>query len=240
MKAGERHHLKTNEFAIGLARATEMVGTHRDRIVMGVIAIVVLIAAFGGYSWYRGNTAGKAEALIGAAMTTYDAPIVPAPTVPGAAQQTGTYPSEIARAEAALAAFQKIVDTYPSTTAAVAARYYRASALMSLGRMPEAEQAFQDAAASAGTSIYAPMAKLGQAEALVAAGQFDKGVAIFETLAADRDGQLPVDGVLMQLAVAYQKAGKAAEARTSYKRVVDEFPDSTYVAKARQELAKIG
>ena len=139
-----------------------------------------------------------------------------------------------------MAAFPKIIDTYPTTNAAVAARYYRASALMSLGRMPEAEQAFQAAGAAAGSSIYAPMAKLGQAEALVAAGDFGKGVALLETLAADRDGNLPVDGVLMQLAAAYQKAGKAAEARTSYKRVVDEFPDSVYVAKARQELGKIG
>ena len=57
---------------------------------------------------------------------------------------------------------------------------------------------------------------------------------------ADRDGMLPVDGVLMQLARAYEKAGKAAEARTAYKRVVDEFPDSLYVPAARTELTRLG
>jgi len=73
MKAGERHHLKTNEFAIRLARFTEFLATNRDRIVLAVAAGAVLIVAVAGYSWYRSNTAGKAEALLGAAMTTFDA-----------------------------------------------------------------------------------------------------------------------------------------------------------------------
>src|SRR5687768_3467333 len=103
MKAGERHHLKTNEFAVRLARGTELVATHRERVMFGALAVVVLIAGVAAYSWYRGNTTDKAEALLGAAMTTFEAPIVPAPTIPGATQETGTYPSETARSEAALA-----------------------------------------------------------------------------------------------------------------------------------------
>jgi len=240
MKAGERHHLKTNEFAIRLARVTEFVATHRDKLVLGSVGIVALIVILVGYSWYRGSTADKAEALLGVAMTTHEAPIVPAPTVPGATQQAGTFPTEAARAEAALTAFQAIVEGYPSTTAAIAARYHHASALMALGRLPEAVQGFEAAAAAAGTSVFAPMAKMGQAEALVASGQFDKALAILEALAADRDGMLPVDGVLMQLGRAYEKAGKGAEARTTYKRVVDEFPESLYVPQARQELVRLG
>lgn len=240
MKAGERHHLKTNEFAIRVARVTEFVATHRDRLVLGAILVVVLVVAIAGYSWFQGRKAGQAGALLGAAMTTYDAPIVPAPTVPGATQQAGTYPTSTARAEAAVAAFQKIIDAYPSTSAGVAARYHHAAALMALGRFADAEKGFQAAAAAAGGTIFEPMSKMGQAEVLVASGQADKGVAIFEALAADRDGMLPVDGVLMQLGRAFEKAGKQAEARTTYKRVVDEFPDSQYVSQARQELVKLG
>jgi len=97
MKSGERHHLKTNEFAVRVARVTEVVATHRDRLVLGAIAIVVLIVAGIGYSWFRGRTSDQAGALLGAAMATYEAPIVPAPTVPGATQQVGTYPTQTAR-----------------------------------------------------------------------------------------------------------------------------------------------
>lgn len=240
MKAGERHHLKTNEFAIRLARMTEFAGNHRERLILAAVAVLVLVVGIAGYSWYRSNTVGKAEALLGAAMTTFEAPIVPAPTVPGATQQSGTYPTEIARSEAALEAFQKLIDGYGDTSAAVAARYHRAAALMNLGRFADAAQGFEAASAAAGTSVFGPMSKLGQAEALIAGGQFDKGLPILEALAADRDGLLPVDGVLIELARAYARAGKTAEARTSYKRVVDEFPDSSYVSQARQELVTLG
>jgi predicted negative regulator of RcsB-dependent stress response len=240
MRAEERHHLKRNEFAIRVAQVTESMAAHRSQVVLGIIAVVVLIVAIAGYSWYRGRTSEKAGAMLGIAMTIYEAPIVPAPTVPGALQQAGTYPTQTARDEAALTAFQQIIDAYPSTTAGIAARYHHAASLMALGRLPEAERGFQAAIDAAGSTVFGPMAKMGQAEVLVASGQFDKGVQMFEALAADRDGMLPVDGVLMQLGRAYEKAGKAAEARTAYKRVVDEFPDSLYVPQARTELVKLG
>jgi outer membrane protein assembly factor BamD (BamD/ComL family) len=50
---------------------------------------------------------------------------------------------------------------------------------------------------------------------------------------------MPVDGVLMQLASAEQQAGKTADARATYKRVVDEFPDSAYVTDAQQQIAAL-
>jgi hypothetical protein len=240
MRAHERQHLKRNEFAIRVARVTEILATYRDRVILGLVAVAVLAVGFVAYSWWRGNAAEQAGAMLGVAMTIYEAPIVPAPTVPGATQQTGTYPSQTARDEAALAAFQQIIDAYPSTSAGVAARYHHAASLMALGRFADADRGFQAAADAAGGTVFGPMSRMGQAEVLVASGQFDKGVQIFETLAADRDGMLPVDGVLMQLARAYQKAGKPAEARTAFKRVVDEFPDSLYVPAARTELAKLG
>jgi TolA-binding protein len=240
MRAQERQHLKRNEFAIRVARVTELIATHRDRVILGLVAVAVVIVAAVGYSWWRGNTAEKAGAMLGVAMTIYEAPIVPAPTVPGATQQPGTYPTQTARDEAALAAFKQIIDTYPSTAAGVAARYHHAASLMALGRYADAEKGFQAAADAAGNTVFGPMSKMGQAEVLIASGQFDKGVQIFESLAADRDGMLPVDGVLMQLARAYARAGKPAEARTAYKRVVDEFPESLYVATARQEMVKVG
>ena len=74
----------------------------------------------------------------------------------------------------------------------------------------------------------------------MASGQNDQAIKTFEELAAQRDGKLPVDGVLMQLASAYQKMGKNAEARTTYKRVVDEFPDSPYVQTARTQMTLLG
>jgi tetratricopeptide (TPR) repeat protein len=240
MKADHRHQLKQNDFALRVAKATEVMATNRDRIVMGTVAVIAIVIAISVYSWWSGRAAGQAEALLAVAMQTYDAPIVPAPTVPGATQQAGTYPTEQARSEAALAAFQNVINQYPSTDAATAARYHHAASLAAVGRFAEAEKGYQATIDAAGDSLFAATARLGQAEVLIAAKEFDRGLKALEDLAANRDGLLPVDGVLMQLARGYQKAGKTAEARTAFKRVVDEFPDSLFVPQARTELAKLG
>ena len=240
MKADHRHQLKQNDLAIRVAKATEVMAANRNNIVMGTVAVIAIVIAISVFSWWSGRAAGQAEALLAVAMQTYDAPIVPAPTVPGATQQAGTYPTEQARSEAALAAFQNVINQYPSTDAATAARYHHAASLAAVGRFAEAEKGYQATIDAAGDSLFGATARLGQAEVLIAAKEFDRGLKALEDLAANRDGLLPVDGVLMQLARGYQKAGKTAEARTAFKRVVDEFPDSLFVPQARTELAKLG
>jgi TolA-binding protein len=237
MKARERHQLKENEFAATTARVVAAVSANRDRLVAASLVVVVLAAIGGGYWYWQRRTADRAGAMLGVAMAIVDAQIVPAPTLPGATQQPGTFPTEKARDEASLKALQEVASLYPSTQAGLAARYQVASSLMRLERLAEAEQAFRDVADRAGSSVYGPVARLGVAETLLAQGKNDDAIKAFSDLAADRDGLLPVDGVLMQLARACAKAGKPQEARAAFKRVVDEFPESSYVADARRELA---
>ena len=240
MKAQERHHLKTNEFVTTVAGATAWYRGHQSTVVGAVVALVVVVAGAGGYAWWTSNNQERAGALLGVAMTIYQAPVIPPSNVPGATQQAGSYPTEKARYEAALKAFEDVANQYGSSDAGLAARYHSAETLVSLGRAAEAQKAYEAVVAKAGKSIYGPMAELGLANALLAAGQSDAALKKFEALAANRDGALPVDGVLMQLAGAYQKLGKKAEAKTTFKRVVDEFPDSPYVQTARQQMALLG
>jgi len=90
----------------------------------------------------------------------------------------------------------------------------------------------------AGSGLYAEMARMGMAETQAAAGQYDKAIAVYKDLSARKDGDLPVDGVLMQLGKAYARAGKPAEARQAYQRILDEFPQSPYASLATRELAQ--
>jgi len=240
MKAEERHRLKENAFATNTAKVLGNVSANRERWTAGLIAVAVLIVGASGFAWWSRHQREKGGAELGQAMAIEQAPIAPAPTVPGAAQSTGTYPTETARSEAALAAFEKIAADHGSSQAGVTARYHAAIALMNLGRFADAQQAFEKVTADAGSSVYGPMGRMGRAEALLAAGKFDDAIKAFTDLSGERDGSLPVDGVLMQLARSYQKAGKTQEARATLKRVTDEFPDSQYAQEARQQLALLG
>ena len=240
MKAQERHHLKQNEFVSTVATATHWYQHNQGTVVGGAIAIVVVVLLGSGYFWFQHRNQEQAGSLLGVAMTIYQAPVVPPSSVPGATQAPGSYSSEKARYEAALKAFEDVANQYPSSTAGLAARYHSGETLMSLGRADDAKKAYQTVIDKAGSSIYGPMAKLGLASVMLASGQSDQAIKAFEEMAAQRDGVVPVDGVLMQLAAAYQKAGKSAEARTAYKRVVDEFPDSPYAQSARTQMTLLG
>jgi TolA-binding protein len=240
MKAQERHHLKQNEFAVTTAKLAGGFAEHRDRIAMASGAIVLIAVIGGGYFYFQKQKNDSASALFGAALRVEQSQVVPAPTLPGATQQAGTFATEQAKNEAAIAAYQKVIDAYPNHNAGMAARYHLAGVMLEMGRAPEAATAYADVAARGGASLYGSAARLGQAQALVAQSKFDEAIKVLTDLSAQRDSDLPMDGVLMELARVCQRAGKTQDARAAFKRVVDEFPQSGYAGEARQQLATMG
>ena len=65
---------------------------------------------------------------------------------------------------------------------------------------------------------------------------FDQAITSFKDVLALNSEDAPADGVLMQLARAYRLAGKADDAKKTFKRVAEEFPQSPYAAAARREM----
>lgn len=239
MKATERHQLKQNEFAVTAARVAVAASANRSRILTIVAAIVAVVVIVAAIVVWRGRGADNAGAMLGVAMATVQSQVVPAPTLPGAIQQAGTFPTEQARSEAAIKAFNDVAAAYPNTEAGMSGAYQAAGELLAAGKAAEAEAAFAAVAARAGNGFFGALAKLGQAQAMQAAGKSTEALTILNELAANRDGALPVDGLLMEVGRISLKAGKPADARAAFKRVVDEFPDSTYSSDARQRLAAI-
>jgi TolA-binding protein len=238
MKASERHQLKQNDFARSVEEIVGYAKTNRDQITVVALIVALVVLGGGGYMYWRQRTNDHASEMFGIAMAITEAQIAPASSLPGAVQAPGTYSSEKARSEAALNAFQAVATQYPSTSSGLAARYQAAASLLTLNRLPEAEQAFQDVATH-GTSLYGSLAHLGLAQTYVAEKQIDKAVQTYNDLAAQRESLLPIDGILMQLAQTCLEAGRTADARVAFKRVVDEFPDSVYAATAKQQLAQL-
>ena len=239
MKAHERHQLKRNDFAQTLARVVAAASENSQRALLLVVGVVAIAAIVGGYFWWSKRQADQAGAMLGEAMAIVNAPVVPAPTLPGATQAAGTYPTEAARQEAAIAALQGVASEYGSTDAGLTARVELAATYLRAGRAADAEREFRQVA-DAGSPLYSAPARLGVAEALVAQSKFDEAIAVLNELSGDRTGPLPVDGILMQLARTCVKAGKTDEARAAYRRIVDEFPESFYVPEARQQLTLLG
>ena len=174
MKTRQRQQLKQNEFVSVFNATATWFAENRDTALaaFGIVAVVAIIG--GGYMWWHSNEADKAGALYGDAMATYESPVVPASTLPGATSQAGSFTSEQARDDASLAAFQKVVAAYPNTTAGRAALYQSAEVYLSAGKYSDAQRVYQQVVDQAGNTVYGPLAKLGIAQSQLGAGQTDR------------------------------------------------------------------
>jgi TolA-binding protein len=238
MKRTERHHLKENELAAFAASARDAIDTRRSEAgVLAILAIVVSVAVIGYFVW-RSNVEGRASALLADAVVVSEARVGP-PPAPGAPATGLSFPTEREKHQAALAKFKAVADQYASSDPGVFARYREASLHLTLGHTAEAASAYQQVIDGAGNRIYGQMARLGLAAAQARGGQYDQAIETFKGLAEDKDGPLPVDGILMQLGRTYLDAGKATEAQQTFNRVVEEFPDSPFSGDARRELESL-
>jgi TolA-binding protein len=240
MKRTDRHRLKENEFARSLAHARDVVQSRRTDITKAAIALVVLIAIGAGYAWWKHRQDSRANALLAAALATYEMQVVPpqapAPGSPAPLPQPGTFQTERERLDASLPKFLEAADANSNSEAAITARFHAAGILAAVGKHAEAERRYQEVIDKAGGSIYGRTARMGLAEAQVAQGKFDNAIAIYTELSRDTNSTLPLDSVLLQLGRAYARAGRKEEAVRSFSRVVDEFPQSPYAADAKRAI----
>jgi tetratricopeptide (TPR) repeat protein len=235
MKRAERRHLKQNELQSFTRQVQDSFEQYRNEAVWIVVALAVIgVAAFGFYAW-RERADSRVHAMLADALVVQEARIGP----PAAATGGGgglTFPTERERAQAVIAKFKAAADAYPSTDAGLFARYQEASTEMSLGNTADAAKAYQQVIDHGGDKLYGQMARLGLAEAHALSGQYEQAITAYKELAQRKDGQLPVDGILMQLGRAYRDAGRASDAQQTFNRIVEEFPDSPFNADAKREL----
>lgn len=238
MKRTERQHLKENELAHLAITARESLEQRGGQIGKIAIAVAVVLVAVIGFTVYQNRTASRAGQLLGEAMAIQDAR-VGAPDAPGTPSTGPSFPNEREKTQAMLTKFKAVADQFPGTDEGTFARYREAGAQMALGNAKDAAAAYEKVMAAGADGIYGQMAKLGLAEAQARSGEFDKAIETFKALSANKDGSLPVDGLLMQLGRLYRDAGKATDAEQTFNRLVQEFPDSQFVSDARRELDEI-
>jgi TolA-binding protein len=235
MKKIQRQHLKENELAIMAGRARETYQQRKGQIVPLTIVLAVIAVAVVGYVAWRNRVEARAHTLLAQAMVVDEARVGPPP----ATGQPSTGLSFATEREKHQAALKAVADEYPSTDAGLFARYREATSYMALGVPASAAQSFQQVIDRGGNSLYADMARLGLAEAQAQTGQYEPAINTFKDLAQRKDGQVPVDGVLIRLGRTYLDAGKRAEAEQTFNRIVAEFPDSPFSGDARRELEQL-
>ena len=248
MKTKHRRELKENEVAQMIAATREFAQSHGNQITTALIIVVLAAVALFGFFAYRNREQARGQDLLAQALVVLNTAVVPvtASANPGDAPAAasigakGTFSTEAQKLNAAVPKLKAAADAYPDTQAGIQARYHLAASLAALGQQKDAITQFDEVIKRAGgDSLYGRMAQMGKADAQLASGQADAAIATWKELAAKKDANLPEDAILMQLGRAYQAKGNTAEARKSFSDIVDNHPDSPYVAEARKELESL-
>lgn len=240
MRAQTRHQLKQDAFSratIGVAEKTaHWTVEHRNKLIVSVIAVAVVLAlVFGGW-YYLNQQDQKASLDLTQAIRTMNTPLRPAGTP--AQPDFPSFTSAKERSESAQKELQAIVNNYPHTRTADMARYLLAVTASNLGNTSAAETDFR-AIASDGSRDVAALAKFALASLYADNNRTKDAVALYQELINKPTVTVSKVTAQLQLAELYQNSNQPLDAKRMYEQVKKENPTSEAGQLATQKLAEL-
>ena len=192
-----------------IENATHKLEGQGKTILYALAALVVLTVLIGIiYSWNR-RSGGAAQAALGKAIETSQAPVTSLPVPAGSTVKT--FPTEKARAEASVGEFQSVADKYSAVRDK--ANYFVAVNQLMLDRNA-GEQQLTDLSKSSGE--VGSLSKFALAQAKQGDGKLDEAVTLYNELAQASDPVISKTSINYALASVYEKQGKNADAANLY------------------------
>jgi tol-pal system protein YbgF len=170
--------------------------------------------------------------------------IAPAPGEPSGAPAPPPVPSRPVAAqgpstslEAGSGASQRPSRSLAS--ASIADKYRRAVGLFASGRPLDSRQIFQEVFDADPASDLADNALFWIGETYYSAGDYPGAMRYYKRVITEFGDQNKAPDALFKIALAYEKTGDLALARSSFEEVIRKYPYSTPAASAKQELKRI-
>ena len=225
--------LKQDKFVNTTTQSLEWASEHRRSVLTAVSAVstVILIAIVIGLI-YNSRSDSAAEAF-GAALQTYQMPLVQAgEPLPAGAK---VFTSAADRAKAANAQFLAVADKYGMTPSGENARYFAGLTYMEAGQTQQAEDTLKKVAGGWNSNL-AALAKFALAELDRNSGRDPEAIDLYNQLAAKPTTTIPAGLAQLQLADLYQSEGKTDEAKKMYATVKQNDPKGPAGAIATEKL----
>jgi len=210
-------------------------------VLGGIVLAGILVVVFVKWSHRKNDEASQA---IGYAINIAKAPVMAAP-VPG--NNELTFPSEVERAQQAIAAFEKVAAKYGDPYRAES-RYFIASNRLVLDR----PKGLSELAELSNSNIaeVAALSKFALAQANESEGQLDEAAKLYTELAKLNSPTVSAETANLRLAKVYEKQGKKKEASDLLFNIVDAsrkakgtdnqpLPTSAAAREAADELQKV-
>lgn len=179
--------VRESEIVKRAQEASSWAADNRNLVLAAAAGLLVLLGGWVGWNIHSTNQTQAAGSALAAAIEIAQAEIVSDEEEGATAASNGdaqTFPSEEARAEAALEAFRRVLSEHGGSDAAIWARLGEADALATLGRHDEAREAYAAAERDGSNEPSVLLRAMeGRAFTFEAEQQWDRALEVYQQLA---------------------------------------------------------
>ncbi len=200
-----KKQLKEDKFITYSLKAREWIEENQKYVISGVVAIVVIIAAFLFISSSQKNAAVAASAELSQGMQVY---------------QSRDYKN-------AISVLTDVTNSYKNTESGKLARFYLAQSLYHTGEYAAAQEHFRKFATSFKADEYLVISAMeGEAACLEQQDQFAEAAQKYESIAKKYPESPKAPQCYLRAARCFALAGTTDKAEKLYQIIIDEYPNS--------------
>ena len=260
-----REEIQRDEVREAVVSASTWFADHVRQILIGVAAVIAVVIGVVLFLNYQDRREAEASFQLSEALKVYRAPIdapetdaiddlfgTPPDSAPGeddagapqtpVAEDNGedeglSFASEAERQAEARVALEAVQESYGSTASGRLASVYLGQIAAAEGDTATARELWTEYLETNGgdhalaVSLQLNLYSLDRAE-----GRGEQLAAELRGAVATETSALPKDALLFELAATLEQLGDEEGARETFQRIVDEYPDSGYAIRARQQL----
>lgn len=233
MHRDHRRELKRDKFVDEMGSLTSR-ARENQRLLVGLTVTVVVLALIGyGIYFYRSNRERQAQEALAAAIETIDSPLIE----PGVPNPKATFRTDQERTTRATVMFHDLQKKYGGTDASDVANLYLARLDATTNDVAGAKKLLEQFIKEHPDHILVGGAKYSLYELRIGNGEATKVVAeLNQEMGKKNERALPGDVLLVLLAHAYEAQGNLQESKETYRRIVNQFPDSPYAIDAQRRV----
>jgi hypothetical protein len=237
MDRQQRHDLKHDKFVDEIG-ALSSKARENQRILLliagGLIAVAVIVY---GIFFFRSNQEEKGQKALATAIETFDAQVGEAPAQPQPGQTVPKFKTEDEKIAAAEKQFKAVQSQHSGTDASDIAGLYLARIAASRGDVKTARPLLEKFVSEHKDHVLVGGARFSLYQMRIESGEAAQvEIELNGELSKQAESQLPTDSILVLLGQAYATTGDAQKSRDMYRRIVSEFPESSFVAEAQRHV----
>jgi tetratricopeptide (TPR) repeat protein len=226
-----REELKRDEVLETVGRGFRFVTSHKKGATEAIVVSAILVVLAGAFLAFRSYRETQAAGHLSRALDILSTPLAGDPGAAGAPKTYATAAERNAAAEKEL----KDAAAFSATRAGSEARLIQ----IAKGTASGNSESFLDRYSRGGRGILSTISEINAARLLASQGKNSEAIARLKRALESSEPAMPKDVLLIELAHLYEKAGFPADAKSTYQRIISEYPDSLYRSDAQSKIGAL-